>query len=151
MADSSGFVSYKSTKTVYAETVYQFIHGSLYGAIWGLVTPFPAPGSEASKVANTAAFRGEIFRAVPLFGAPLANMPSNAIFFGTILAVQRFTSKSVELIRRREDIYNDLTGFAALYPYYHYVLNHSERRLVAHNRMVGGAVVLALCYANFLA
>ena len=127
------------------------MHGSLYGAIWGLVTPFPSPGSEASKLANQKAFRGEAFRPVPIFGAPLSNIPSNALFFGSVLALQRFTSKSVELIRRKEDIYNDLTGFAALYPYYHYILNHSEQRLVAHNRIVGGTVILALLYANLLA
>ncbi|KAL7571187.1 hypothetical protein ACA910_010615 [Epithemia clementina (nom. ined.)] len=145
-----GFVSYKSFKTVTAEAVYQFINGSMYGAIWGLVTPFPAPGSAEAIAANRRAFLGEPFKPVPPFHS-MSSVFSNAIYFGSLLAVQRYAAKTVELIRRREDFYNDLFGFAAIGPYYHYILNHSERRLVLHNRFVGGAVLLQVIYANMLA
>ena len=46
---------------------------------------------------------------------------------------------------------NELVGFAAIWPYHHYLLNHSEQRLRTHNRVVGGAVVAAVLYANLLA
>jgi hypothetical protein len=78
-------------------------------------------------------------------------VPSNAVFFGSILAFQRFSAKSLELLRRTEDVYNDLFGFAMIYPYYTTILNHSEKRLLRHNRLVGGTVLLAVLYANLLA
>jgi hypothetical protein len=91
-----------------------------------------------------------VFRPVPPFSS-LASVPQNAIFFGSILGVQRFCCKGMELVRRQEDIFNDLFGFGMLWPYYHYLLNHSERRLILHNRVVSGSVVLAVAYANFIA
>ena len=54
-------------------------------------------------------------------------------------------------MRRKEDAINDIFGFAMIWPYYHYVLNHSHQRLVSHNRLVGGALVASVLYANFLA
>ena len=91
-----------------------------------------------------------VFRAVPPFHS-LSAIPSNAIFFGSILGFQRFCAKSLELIRRQEDVGNDLFGFGMIWPYYRYILNHSERRLAAHNRIVGGALLLSVVYANLLA
>lgn len=91
-----------------------------------------------------------VFKSVPPFGA-IASMPSNAIYFGSILGFQRLCSKSLELIRRREDYVNEIFGFAMIYPYYRVLLNHSENRLIRHNRMVGGIVILSIAYANFLA
>lgn len=91
-----------------------------------------------------------IFRPVPPFYS-LSAIPSNAIFFGSILGYQRLCCKSLELIRRKEDAINDLFGFVMIAPYYHYVLNHSHARLVAHNRIVGGMVAASVVYANFLA
>jgi len=188
--------------------VYQFLHGSLYGAVWGLVrhiffyspgaafdshkasnlskkplmllyiyhqvTPFPAPGSAAAakgKIAfpcmlrhalmsscpwthltavSSAEAATGIFRPVPPFSS-LSAVPSNAIFVGMVLGVQRFSAKSLELIRRKEDITNDIFGFAMIWPYYRYCLNHSERRLLLHNRIVAGTVITAIVYANLLA
>lgn len=91
-----------------------------------------------------------IFRPVPPFYAVSA-IPANAIFFGSILGFQRLVAKSLELVRRQEDVWNDVTGFAMIWPYYRLVLNHSPTRLVRHNRLVGGAVVASVVYANFLA
>jgi hypothetical protein len=91
-----------------------------------------------------------VFRPVPPLSS-LSAVPQNAIFFGAILGVQRFCSKSLELVRRQEDIFNDLFGFGMIWPYYHFLLSHSERRLLLHNRVVGGSVVLAVAFANLLA
>ena len=91
-----------------------------------------------------------VFRPVPPFSS-LSSIPSNAIYFASILGFQRFCSKGLELVRRKEDVYNDLFGFSMIFPYYHFILHHSERRLVRHNRFVGGMMVAAACYAGFLA
>ena len=109
----------------------------------------PCRATLAACPCNTEAATG-VFRPVPPFGA-LSSVPSNAIFFGTVLGVQRFCAKSLELLRRREDIFNDLFGFGMLWPYYRCFLNHSERRLIMHNRVVGGTVGAAVLYANLLA
>jgi hypothetical protein len=105
-----------------------------------------------------------IFRPIAPFSA-LSAIPSNALFFGCILGVQRLSSKSLELFRRKEDVYNDLFGLVVLLPYHHYCLSssaspHSENnnnkpqrhsRLLTHNRAVGGIIVLSVLYANLLA
>jgi hypothetical protein len=91
-----------------------------------------------------------IFRPVPPFSS-LSSIPSNAIYFGSILGFQRFCSKGLELVRREEDVFNDVFGFGMIWPYYHFLLNHSEVRLVRHNRIVGGMVVASVCYASLLA
>jgi hypothetical protein len=133
------------------------------------VTPFPAPGSAAAIAGRLSILRNRlllfnlltfsdlfteassgVFRPILPFGA-LSSIPSNAIYFGSILGFQRLCCKSMELVRRREDIGNDLFGFAMIWPYYHYFLNHSEMRLIRHNRLVGGSFVLCIIYANFLA
>ena len=71
--------------------------------------------------------------------------------FGTILGVQRISCKSLELLRRREDIWNDMFGFAVTYRYYVYFLASTEKRLLTHNRVVGGCVLMAVAYTNLLA
>lgn len=136
---------------------------------WHQVTPFPAPGSAAAIAGRLCFYRitccslhlltnsdlfieasTGVFRPIPPFGS-LSSIPSNAIYFGSILGFQRLCCKSMELVRRQEDIGNDLFGFAMIWPYYHYFLNHSERRLISHNRFVGGSLILCIVYANFLA
>lgn len=152
----------------------------VYGAVWSCVTPFPAPGSAAaikgavqflmyrchfSQIIKNALLYSNIiyysiiflteaasgvFRPVPPFGA-ISTLPANAIYFGSILGYQRLCCKTLELVRRREDYINEVFGFGMVYPYYRYILNHSEQRLMRHNRIVGGAVLLSIVYANFLA
>ena len=46
--DPAGYVSYRSSSTVISEGVYQFLRGSLFGAIWGAVTPFHTSSSSPS-------------------------------------------------------------------------------------------------------
>lgn len=46
--DPDGYVSFRSSSTVIAEGVYQFLRGGVYGAIWGMITPFPASGTAAA-------------------------------------------------------------------------------------------------------
>jgi len=91
-----------------------------------------------------------VFRPIPVLGA-MSSLPSNAIYFGSILGYQRLCCKTLELMRRREDYINELFGFGMIYPYYRYILNHSEKRLARHNRIVGGTVILSLLYSNFFA
>jgi hypothetical protein len=146
MSYDLGFISYRRPRTVISESVYQFLHGLLYGAAWGLVTPIPAVGSAAA--AKEAA--SGIFRPIPPFGA-LSAVPANAIFFGSILGFQRLCAKSLELARKQESITNELFGFGMIWPYHQYILNHSERRLRSHNRIVGGALAISVLYANLLA
>ena len=91
-----------------------------------------------------------IFRPVPPFGAIFSGVQYNALSFGCILGVQRLCCKSMEMLRRKEDIANELFGFTMVYPYYHYFLNHSERRAFIHNRIVASSVALCVVYANLL-
>lgn len=67
------------------------------------------------------------------------------------MGVQRLCSKSLELIRHKEDIVNDMAGFAVIWPYYRYILNHSEKRLFYHNRFIAGSILLSVIYATNLA
>mmetsp|Transcript_28629 Transcript_28629/g.32741 ORF Transcript_28629/g.32741 Transcript_28629/m.32741 type:complete len:148 (+) Transcript_28629:57-500(+) len=142
------YVSYKSSRTVISEGVYQFIRGSIFGSIWGLITPFPAPGSAAALTHK----KTGILRPLPPFSSPLSSVPSNAIMFGTILGVQRISSQTLEQIRGKDDdIWNDFISFGITYQYYKYFMGSTEKRLIYHNRFVGGATVFAVLYGAFLA
>lgn len=48
MGDDYEYVSYKSPKTIVAETVYHFFRGGLYGAAFGLVRLRRDIGAEPS-------------------------------------------------------------------------------------------------------
>jgi hypothetical protein len=67
------------------------------------------------------------------------------------MGVQRLCSKSLELIRHQEDIFNDMAGFAVIWPYYRYILNYSEKRLIFHNRFIAGSILMSVAYATALA
>jgi hypothetical protein len=85
-----------------------------------------------------------VFEPAPPFSS-LRSVPSNAIIFGSILAVQRFGCKTVEYLRGRQDPWNDLFGCCVAYPYYQKFLVHN---VVLHNRIVGASIFLAIGYAN---
>jgi hypothetical protein len=104
------------------------------------VTPFYEAGSKGALEE----MRTGIYRPAPVFGS-LASVPSNALIFGSLLAVQRFTCKSVELVRGRQDPWNDLVGCLFAYPYYQTFLT---KHVVLHNRIVGGSLLCAIAYAN---
>jgi hypothetical protein len=92
------YVSYKSPTTIVAETVYHFIRGGIYGAAFGLVTPFHPPGSkEALQEVKTGLFKP----AAPF--SSLTSVPHNAIIFGSLLASQRFGCKTAEFIRSKQE------------------------------------------------
>ena len=91
-----------------------------------------------------------VFKPAPPFRS-IASVPSNAIVFGCLVGIQRFGCKSMELVRFKEDFWNDIFGCACIYPYYKAFIGNTERRLMLHNRAVGGAVALALVYANLIA
>jgi hypothetical protein len=88
-----------------------------------------------------------VFRAAPPFSS-LSAIPANAALFGSILGVQRFSCKSLELLRGREDVWNDAFGFVVTYKYYQTFLASSEKRLLMHNRLLGASVVAAVLYAS---
>jgi len=139
--DGFGYVSYKSNSTVIAEGVYQFLRGSLYGAIWGMVTPF-SPVQDLRSTASTTTFKP-----APPFSS-LTSVYTNAAIFGSVLCVQRLGCKSLELLRRRQDAWNEAFGFGIAYMHYSTWLAKTEKRLIVHNRIVGATVVGALLYAN---
>mmetsp|Transcript_20485 Transcript_20485/g.46499 ORF Transcript_20485/g.46499 Transcript_20485/m.46499 type:complete len:144 (+) Transcript_20485:69-500(+) len=138
--DEYEYVSYKSSKTIVAETVYHFFRGGLYGAAFGLVTPFYEAGTKgAIEEAKTG-----IFKPAPVFGS-LSSVPSNAFIFGSLLAIQRFTCKSAELLRGKQDPWNDAAGCLVAYPYYQTCLT---KHALLHNRVVGGLLLASIAFAN---
>lgn len=140
MGDDYEYVSYKSPKTIVAETVYHFFRGGLYGAAFGMVTPFYESGTQgAIREAKTG-----IFRPAPVFGS-LSSVPSNALIFGSLLAMQRFTCKTAEFLRGKQDPWNDVAGCLAAYPYYQTCLT---KHAVLHNRVVGAALFASIAFAN---
>lgn len=92
-----------------------------------------------------------VFRAAPPFAA-WKSIPSNAVLFGSILGVQRVSSKTCEFIRGGTvDMWNELFGFGVTYKYYQTFLGTSEKRLARHNCLVGGAVAMSILYASLFA
>ena len=105
------------------------------------MTPFHSPGSPGA----IQEMKTGIFKPAAPFSS-LSSVPTNAIIFGSLLAAQRFGSKTSEFARGKQDPWNDLVGCAVAYPYYQYFL---VRHATVHNRVVGGGVVFAVLYANF--
>jgi len=109
------------------------------------VTPFHAPGSlGAIKEAKSGIFKP----AAPF--SSLTSIGHNAAIFGSIMGVQRFSSKSLELIRGKEDFYNECFGFGVTYKYYKSFLGSTDGKLLRHNRLIGAAFVGTLLYANLI-
>lgn len=88
-----------------------------------------------------------IFKAARPFSS-LSSIGHNAAMFGTIMGVQRLSCKSLEVIRQRQDFFNELFGFGVTYKYYNYFLGKSEERLIRHNRAFGGLCICALLYGH---
>ena len=76
------------------------------------------------------------FKPAPPFSS-LASVGTNAAIFGSIMGVQRLSCKGLEFVRRKEDVYNDLFGFAVTYKYYTFFLGSTQKRLVLHMAHVG--------------
>mmetsp|Transcript_7523 Transcript_7523/g.13560 ORF Transcript_7523/g.13560 Transcript_7523/m.13560 type:complete len:150 (-) Transcript_7523:459-908(-) len=136
--------SSRNPSTVVADGVNQFLIGSLYGGMWGLVTPFHAPGS----VQAATELRTGMFRAARPFSS-LASVGTNAVIFGGIMGVSRLSNKTLELARQREDYFNDAFGFLVTFGYYKVFLGSTEKRYMLHNRIIGSGVLCAVLYANF--
>jgi hypothetical protein len=66
------------------------------------------------------------------------------------MGVQRLSSKSLELLRQKEDFINELFGFGITYKYYATFLSHSEQRLILHNRVFGGVILGAIIYGHLI-
>lgn len=78
----------------------------------------------------------------------VASIGHNAAMFGSIMGVQRFSSKSLAIIRQKEDLFNDLFGFGVTYKYVTYFLGASEVRLIRHNRVFGGIFVGTIIFGH---
>lgn len=108
-----------------------------------MVTPFHAPAS----IGALEEIKTGVFKAARPFSS-FRSIAHNAAIFGTIMGIQRLSSKSLELLRSREDYINDIFGFAVTYKYYDTFLASSERRLIIHNRIFGGALLAAVAYGH---
>lgn len=135
--------TYKSPATVISDGVHAFLNGLVYGGIWGLFAPYHAPGT-AGAAAEAAT---GIFKPAPPFSS-LRSVAFNASIVGPIMGVHRLSSRGLELARGREDYLNDVFGLGVAYKYYSTFLGSSDRRLMLHNRAVGGLLVAAIAYAN---
>jgi hypothetical protein len=98
-----------------------------------------------------AEIRTGVFRPVPLFAGGLNAVTSSALFFGGILGYQRLVCKSLELVRRKDDHWNHVFGVLCVWPYYKYILNHSERRLIRHNQFLALNIGGLFLYGIFIA
>ena len=137
------YVSYRAN-ALFAESMLSFMNGAWWGAAWSCVTPFYPVGSlEYKREVATG-----IFRPAPPFHA-MRGLPSNTLFFASIFATKSLCTRSVELIRRQEDYWNDIVGIGGMMA--HIKLISSDRRLLYHNRAVGSVVALGLLYANLIA
>ena len=135
--------TYKTLSTVASDGVFAFLNGSIIGGIWGSVSPFYPPGTpDAVVVARPT--RPIVHRSF------LPSIGHNAMIFGGFFAVQRTTSSWVGLLRGKEDYINETAGFVALGPYFRYVLWHGDKRYIAHNRALGGALALSVLYGLYL-
>ena len=72
----------------------------------------------------------------------------NAAIFGTIMGVQRLSSKSLELLRQKDDVINELFGFGVTYKYYNKFLGSTEEKSIVHNRIFGGIILGAFIYGH---
>mmetsp|Transcript_2409 Transcript_2409/g.5218 ORF Transcript_2409/g.5218 Transcript_2409/m.5218 type:complete len:152 (+) Transcript_2409:18-473(+) len=126
-----------------SDIAMSFLTTSFIGAVWGCFNPIPLPGShQAIQIAKTGKF-------VPL---PPFSSPSSvgyfAALFGSISIVHRVAAGGLGLARGgKEDVWNNLAGFAAVGGYWAKVLS-VERRVIWNNRLVGGLVLGSVVYAN---
>ena len=100
------------------------------------------PGSkEALAIAKSGKF-------VPL--RPFSSLSSVGYYgatIGSVAFVCRFASGGMAMVRNRDDILNDIFAFGAVTTYWVKVLSHNERA-IWNNRLVGGAIVSSVVYAN---
>ncbi|KAL7468204.1 hypothetical protein ACHAXS_008430 [Conticribra weissflogii] len=126
-----------------SDIAISFLTTSSIGAAWGCFNPIPLPGSrQAIQIAKTGKF-------VPL--PPFSSLSSVGYFaalFGSIAIVHRVAAGGLGLARGgKEDVWNNLVGFAAVGGYWVTILS-VERRVVWNNRLVGGLVLGSVVYAN---
>ncbi|KAG7340899.1 hypothetical protein IV203_024442 [Nitzschia inconspicua] len=143
------YVSYVSPKTIVTETVYHFFRGCVYGAAYGLVTPFYTPGSKGYRLE----VQTGVFRPAPPFASSnnvatlfTTTVPSYAVLMGSLLACQRASCKTLEYVRGKSDPWNDTFGYFMVVPYYQICLT---KHALWHNRIVGGIILTSFAMANW--
>jgi hypothetical protein len=137
---------YKSYRGLSSATVFGFLQGAMMGAVWGCFTPYYPMGSiEAMRQSHA----GQTFRPAPIFGA-MGSVTSNALWLGSIVAVQRLAASTAEMARRKTDHWNEYFGVACVFPYAKLFLD-TERKIILHNRALAGVILLSTLYANFIA
>jgi hypothetical protein len=140
------FKSYRGLHTLSSATVFGFLQGSMMGAVWGCFTPYYPMGTvEAMRQSHA----GQRFRPAPIFGA-MGSITSNALWLGSIVAVQRFAASSAEMTRRKTDHWNEYFGVVCVFPYAKLFLD-TERKIILHNRALASVILLSTVYANFIA
>lgn len=126
----------KGPKTAVSESVHGFLTGLTYGAIWGLVSPFP----------YTQGKPGGAFRPAPPFSS-IRGVWFNAAIFGPLFGVTSFFRSGMALMRGTDDLLNDVFGLGVAAGYYNNFLAN-EKRLILHNRAVGAVLLGGVLYAN---
>ena len=74
------------------------VQGGIYGAAFGLVTPFHPPGSKAALEE----LKTGVFKPAAPFSS-LSSVPHNALMFGSLLGVQRLGCKTAEYVRSKQE------------------------------------------------
>lgn len=134
-APASTITIFRSFETALSDSVFGLCNGLLYGAVWGMVTPF-AP----FVVQNSDAVKSAVSSKFPIrpFSSPKA-MYQNSLLVGGLAFVWSLSTASIALIRRKQDGYNNLFGLSVSVGYSRFFL-HSNARLLLHNRVVGGTI-----------
>mmetsp|Transcript_46457 Transcript_46457/g.68669 ORF Transcript_46457/g.68669 Transcript_46457/m.68669 type:complete len:165 (-) Transcript_46457:381-875(-) len=143
-------MNYVGPSTCLSAGVLGFLRGSIYGSIWGGLSPFmihhhaAASGSKKLLMIAPSVIRTSS-RLIPIY---LSSMTSNGLMFGGIFGAYSLSSSTMAYVRKENDIFNDVFGFGVTYGYIHNIWKTEFRELV-HNRVMGALVVGSIVYANF--
>jgi len=90
-----------------------------------------------------------IFRPAPPFSS-VQSVISNAAIVGSLMGIYGWSSSTMEVARRKSDVWNSVFACGTTYSYYRFFLgSNNERRLIMHNKVVASACLSSVVYANF--
>ena len=90
-----------------------------------------------------------IFKPAPPFSS-FQSVFTNATIVGSLMGIYGLSSKTLEVARRKDDVWNSLFACGVTYQYYNVFLGFSEQRLIIHNRAVAVMIASSLLYANVI-